>query len=421
MAAERVEVAIVGGGMVGGTLAAALAQAGMAVALVDRADPAAQVDIGHDGRTSAIAHATHRLLKAIGFWTRLLPHAEPILDIRVSDGPSLLFLHYDHRALGDEPLGYIVENRIIRRAMQARLAGLGGLSLHAPAEIAAHAADDSGVALTLADGTDIRADVLIAADGGDSHLRRGAGIAATQWEYGQTAIVCTMGHDKPHRGIAHERFLPAGPFAVLPMTDGPPDSSPGSSPGGPAQGHRSSIVWTERADRAPAMLALSDGDFSFELHRRFGPWLGDVRVIGGRWSYPLRFLHAETYVKRRFALVGDAAHTLHPIAGQGLNIGLRDVAALAEVLVDAKRLGLDPGAASVLERYQRWRRFDNQVLLTVTDGLNRLFSNDMAPVRLARDLGIAAVNRVAPLKRLLMRHAMGTVGDLPRLLRGEAL
>ncbi|MCW5772116.1 MAG: UbiH/UbiF/VisC/COQ6 family ubiquinone biosynthesis hydroxylase [Rhodospirillaceae bacterium] len=409
MPGQRVEIAIVGGGMVGGTLAIALAQAGVEVVLIDHADPAALTEAAHDGRTSAVASATHRLMQAVGLWSRLVPHAEPILDIRVSDGPSLLFLHYDHRELGEEPLGYIVENRAIRRSLQARLGGLDKLHVRAPASLARHAVESDGIALDLANGEAFRASLLIAADGSGSRLRQQAGIASAQWDYGQTAIVCTMGHDKPHRGIAHERFLPAGPFAVLPMTDDP------------AHGHRSSIVWTERTRSAPAMLGLGDADFSLELYRRFGPWLGDVRVIGGRWSYPLRFLHAETYVRPRFALVGDAAHTMHPIAGQGLNIGLRDVAALAEVLVEAKRLGLDLGAAPVLERYQRWRRFDNQVLLTVTDSLNRLFSNDAAPIRLARDLGIAAVNRLGPLKRLFMRHAMGTVGNLPRLLRGEAL
>lgn len=406
---ERIEVAIAGGGMVGGTLAAALAEAGMSVALIDKADPAALTEEAYDGRTVAIAHATHRLLQATGIWTRLAPHAEPILHIRVSDGASLLFLHYDHRELGEDPLGYIVENRALRRAIYARFDSLEGLRFRAPADLVSHIVVPEGVALTLADGTELMASVLIAADGSESALRRAAGIASAQWSYGQTAIVCTMGHERPHRGVAHERFLPAGPFAVLPMTDDP------------VHGPRSSIVWTEKTGLAPAMMALSDGDFALELYRRFGPWLGDVRVVGERWSYPLRFAHAETYITPRFALVGDAAHTMHPIAGQGLNIGLRDVAALAEVLVEAKRLGLDMGSTAVLERYQRWRRFDNQVLLSVTDSLNWLFSNDLSPVRLARDLGIAAVNRMGPLKRFFMRHAMGTVGELPRLLRGEAL
>jgi 2-octaprenyl-6-methoxyphenol hydroxylase len=414
VAPSRVDVAIVGGGMVGGTLAVALAQAGFEVALIDRADPAALADDAHDGRSSAIAHATHRLLQALGLWARMVPHAEPILDIRISDGPSLLFLHYDHREVGGDPMGYIVENRVIRRALLNRFAALPSLHVLAPVELASHRVEAGGVSLALRNGQTLESAVLIAADGTESRLRREAHIAATRWDYSQTAIVCTMGHEKPHRGIAHERFLPAGPFAVLPMTDDP-------AGGGLGEGHRSSIVWTEKTDRVPAMLALNDDAFSFELGERFGPWLGAVRVIGGRWSYPLRFLHAEKYVAPRFALIGDAAHTMHPIAGQGLNAGLRGVAALAEVMVEAKRLGLDPGGAAVLERYQRWRRFDNQLLLTVTDSLNRLFSNDLAPVRLARDLGLAAVARVPPLKRFFMRHAMGTVGELPRLLRGEAL
>ena len=218
-----------------------------------------------------------------------------------------------------------------------------------------------------------------------------------------------MGHEAPHDGIAHERFLPAGPFAVLPMTD----AADGA--------HRSSIVWTERAEHAPAMLRLSDAAFGAEMQRRFGDWYGAVRVLGGRWRYPIRLLHADRYVDRRLALIGDAAHTIHPIAGQGLNLGLRDVAALAEVVVDDRRLGLDYGALPTLERYERWRRPDNVTLMAVTDGLNRLFSNDIAPVRLARDVGLAAVDRLPGLKRLFMQHAMGTVGSLPRLLRGEAL
>ena len=220
-----------------------------------------------------------------------------------------------------------------------------------------------------------------------------------------------MGHERPHRGVAHERFLPAGPFAVLPMTD---------LPGDPKHGHRSSIVWTEREELAPAMLALDDDAFSAELGRRFGPWYGDVKVLGGRWSYPLSLLHAERYAAPRLALVGDAAHAIHPIAGQGLNLGIRGVAALAEVVVEAARLGLDIGGPEVLARYERWRRFDATALVVVTDGLNKLFSNDISTLKLVRDLGLAAVNAVGPAKRFFMRHAMGVVGDLPRLMEGRA-
>ena len=232
--------------------------------------------------------------------------------------------------------------------------------------------------------------------------------ATTEWAYAQTGIVCTVAHEKPHGGVAHEHFLPAGPFAMLPMVD---DDGV----------HRSSIVWTERRDLAPAMMALDDAAFAAEIERRFGPSLGRLRPIGGRFAYPLTLVHAERYVDHRLALLGDAAHAIHPIAGQGLNLGLRDVAALAEAIVDAQRLGLDIGDGLALERYERWRRFDNLMLMAVTDVLNRLFSNDLAPVRLARDLGLAAVNRLPPLKRLFMRHAMGMVGDLPRLIRGERL
>jgi 2-octaprenyl-6-methoxyphenol hydroxylase len=255
----------------------------------------------------------------------------------------------------------------------------------------------------------VRARLAVAAEGRRSPLREDAGIRVTTWDYPQAGIVCTVAHDKPHRGVAHEHFLPSGPFAMLPMTDAEDGT------------HRSSLVWTERRELVPAMLALDAAAFGHELERRFGDSLGALREVGGRWSYPLSLMHAARYVDRRLALVGDAAHVIHPIAGQGLNLGLRDVAALAETLVDAHRLGLDLGDGNVLARYQRWRRVDNTVLMVVTDGLNRLFSNDLPPVRLVRDLGLAAVDRMPPLKRLFMRHAMGLVGDLPRLVRGQPL
>jgi 2-octaprenyl-6-methoxyphenol hydroxylase len=240
-------------------------------------------------------------------------------------------------------------------------------------------------------------------------MRAAAGIRTTAWSYPQTGIVCTVAHELPHRGVAHEHFLPSGPFAMLPMTD----AADGT--------HRSSIVWTERSSLAPAMMKLAASDFAAEIARRFGDSLGRLEPIGGRWAYPLSLMHAERYHDRRLALVGDAAHGIHPIAGQGLNLGLRDVAALAEAIVDARRLGLDVGGAAVLERYARWRRLDNLMLIAMTDGLNRMFSNDLGPLRLARGLGLDAVNRMPGLKRFFMAHAMGLVGDVPRLLRGEAL
>jgi 2-octaprenyl-6-methoxyphenol hydroxylase len=320
-----------------------------------------------------------------------------------------LFLHYDHTEVGDAPLGHIIENRAVRTGLFDCLSAIETVRLLAPARLADVEIGIGHARARLDDGTEIEASLLVAADGKTSPLRKRMGIATAEWSYPQTGIVCTMGHERPHEGVAHERFLPSGPFAVLPMTDDP------------KEGHRSSIVWTERAAAAPAFLALDDEAFSAELAQRFGPYLGAVQVLGERWSYPLSLMHAEKYVLPRFALVGDAAHVIHPIAGQGLNLGLRDVAALSEVLVDAHRLGLDIGAVDTLAKYQRWRRFDNMALAAVTDGLNRLFSNDIGPVQLVRDLGLAAVGRVPAAKKFFMRHAMGTVGKLPRLVRGEPL
>jgi 2-octaprenyl-6-methoxyphenol hydroxylase len=412
-AAARADCVIAGGGLVGATLAIALADAGLEVVVADRADPETVMSLPYDGRTCAIAYGSQRLLAAIGVWPGMVPAAEPIRDIRISDGGSPLFLHFSFGELGDRyagaPFGWIVENRATRRALYERARAIDGLTIRWRTSVADWSADAATARVRLDDGAVVDAPLLIAADGADSMLRRRARIAATQWAYPQTAIVCVAAHERPHRGVAHERFLPPGPFALLPMTD---DAD---------GGHRSSVVWTEDPARVPGLLALPDDDFSFELQRRFGDWYGDMWVEGPRWSYPLRLLHAETYLRPRFALIGDAAHTIHPIAGQGLNLGLRDVAALAEVLVDAHRLGLDLGATHLLRRYERWRRFDNTALMAGMDGLNRLFSNDVLPVRWARDVGIAAVNRMPALKRFFMQHAMGTVGVLPRLIRGEPL
>ena len=256
----------------------------------------------------------------------------------------------------------------------------------------------------LADGRHVRARLAVAADGARSASRDAVGIEVVRWAYEQTGIVCTVAHERPHRGIAHERFLPAGPFAILPM-----------------KGNRSSLVWTERAALAPQLMEADEATFAAELGARFGDFLGALEVVGPRWSYPLSLTHARSYVAPRLALAGDAAHAIHPIAGQGFNLGIRDIAVLAELVVDQARLGLDIGSDDLLAHYQRWRRFDAVALIAVTDGLNRLFSNHHPALRVTRDVGLAMVNQVPPLKRVFMRHAMGLVGDLPRLARGEPL
>jgi 2-octaprenyl-6-methoxyphenol hydroxylase len=404
VSALSAELVIAGGGLVGLTLGIACADAGLEVIVVDRENVAAKLAEPYDGRGSAIALGSQRVLATTGIWPHVYREAEPILEIRVADDNAPLFLHYDHREVGDEPLGWIVENRMLRRALYERVQALPSLRLLAPLGVESIERRPSRVRALLSDGRYVDAALCAAADGKNSPLRRAAAIHTTEWSYPQTGIVCTARHELPHHGIAVEHFLPAGPFAILPMT-----------------GNRSSIVWTERAELAPELMRLDQEGFRAELARRFGDFLGRVEVEGPRWAYPLAFMHAESYVAPRLALVGDAAHVIHPIAGQGLNLGIRDVAALAECIVEQRRLGLDIGSGETLQRYERWRRFDNVALAAVTDGLNRLFSNAIPPVKLVRDVGLAAVNVMPPLKRLFMRHAMGTLGDVPRLARGERL
>jgi 2-octaprenyl-6-methoxyphenol hydroxylase len=403
--ADDFELLVAGGGLNGLLLGIACAGAGLGVAVVDRQDPAAMLDAGFDGRSSAIAYGSQQVLAALGLWPRVAAEAAPILEIRVADDNAPLFLHYDHRELEtEEPLGWIVENRVLRRALVEHARSLPSLALVAPLAVDRVLASSDAASASLSDGRQLRARLVAAADGAQSPLRHAAGIRTIEWRYPQTAIVMTVRHQRPHAGIAVEQFLPAGPFAILPMT-----------------GNRSSIVWTEREELAPRLMGLSDGEFAAELAARFGDFLGPIEPVGPRWSYPVGLMLAERYVDRRLALVGEAAHLIHPIAGQGLNLGIRDVAALAEIIIDQRRLGLDIGDAAALRRYQEWRRLDTMLLAAVTDGLNRLFSNSIAPLRLARDLGLAAVNRLPPLKRFLMRDAMGITGTLPRLLRGQKL
>lgn len=403
-----VDVAVLGGGLAGLSLATALASAGVPVACIDRDSPDKQGADGFDIRTTALAYGSMKVLEGAGVWRHLAPDAGPILDIRVADQFSPLFVHYDHRDLtvdgGNQPFGWIVDNVDMRRALFARAAELPGLIHLAPAAADSIERGPAGAAVRLTDGRTVRARLVVGADGRKSLARESAGIGVRRWAYGQTAIICTIRHSESNRGVAVEHFLPGGPFAVLPMTE-----------------NRCSIVWSERGQHADAYINMPEDQFIAELKRRSGGYLGEIELLTRREGWPLTVLLADRFVAERLALVGESAHAIHPIAGQGLNLSLRDVAALAEVVVDAWRLGLDVGGAEVLARYQRWRRFDTMVLATVCDALVHLFSNNFGPVRLARDIGLAVVNRLPPLKRVLMRHAMGIVGELPRLIRGAPL
>ena len=409
MKSERFDVAIVGGGIAGTTMAAILGGAGLRTALIERQPPAALGSIAYDGRTTAITFGSRRVLEAAGLWAALAPHACPIDDIRVADGRSPLFLHFDSREVGDEPLGLIVENRLIRQSLYDRINAIAAVTQIAPAAVTAIDVSGSVAHLTLAEGQNITADLIIGADGRDSFIRDASGIETIGWAYKQQAIVTIMGHELPHGNIAVENFLPPGPFAILPMTDGPDGV------------HRSSVVWTDHSDSVPLYMKLEAEQFDAELQRRTGDWLGKVWEIGPRFTYPLQLRHAKRYIGPRVALIADAAHVIHPIAGQGLNLGMRDIALLAELLVDHRRAGLDLGDPVLLKRYEKARRGDNVAFSAATDVLDRLFSNDIPPITLARQVGLGAVNHVPPLRRFFMRRAMGAAGAISRLGRGEEI
>jgi 2-octaprenyl-6-methoxyphenol hydroxylase len=402
---KQFDVIIVGGGMVGMAAAIAFATAGIRSAVIEHVPHPKQLESRFDGRTAAISLGTKRLLDTIGAWQHMEPHAQPINDIRVIDENSPGFLHYDHREVGNEPFGWILENRIIREALFTRGDALQQyITLYAPNTATAIEITSGYAKATLNDNTQLHAPLLVAADGKFSTTRERLGIKTLTVPYHQTALVCTIAHSKPHHGLALERFLPIGPFAVLPM-----------------QNDCSSLVWSESTDRAKAMLELNDAEFVEEIQKRVGNYLGEISLAGPRFSYPLTLVHAEQYSTHRAALVGDAAHGIHPIAGQGVNLGFRDVAVLAEVITEAHRLGLDIGFETTLSAYNRWRALDAFAMVSVTDGLTRLFSNNIAPLKAARRLGLGTVGKLPPLKRFFMRHAMGLEGDLPRLMRGMAL
>jgi len=407
--AQRIDALIGGAGFAGLALAIALRQGLGPSFSVTVADPAL-TGAAKDGRASAIVAAARRLFETIGVWQKV--EAQPILDMvvtdsRLSDVVRPVFLTFEGDLEPGEPFAHMIENAALLAALVEK-AKDEGVTLRTAA-VADLAFTNDRVSVRLSDGDTLAAGLLIAADGARSAIRERAGIASQGFSYGQSAIVATVAHERDHRGRAEEHFLPAGPFAILPLKRDP------------SVGHRSSIVWTEQAHVAARIVALPDAEFHAELERRFGLHLGEIRVVGPRRVHPLGLSVARTFIADRLALVGDAAHVIHPIAGQGLNMGLKDVAALAEVIVDAARLGLDPGSLAVLERYQRWRRFDTVAMGIATDGLNRLFSNQSDVLRLVRDVGLGVVDRLPALKHLFIREAAGLVGEVPKLLRGQAL
>jgi 2-octaprenyl-6-methoxyphenol hydroxylase len=411
-ATERADVVVAGGGFAGLALALALRQGLGASFRIVIADPAFAADAKPDLRASAIAAAARRMFETLGVWDAVAGGAQPILDMVVTDSKLKdavrpVFLTFAGEVEPGQPFAHMIENAPLNAALAAK-ARAEEITLRATA-VTRFANQSGRVAVSFGDGAEISASLLVAADGARSRVREQAGIASHGWSYGQSAIVTTVAHERAHHGRAEEHFLPAGPFAILPLQ------------GNATAANRSSLVWTEIDAEATRIIALADEDFHAELERRFGLHLGDIAVAGPRRAYPLGLFIARSFVSERIALVGDAAHVIHPIAGQGLNMGLRDIAALAEAIADAARLGLDVGGADVLERYQRWRRFDTMAMGVATDGLNRLFSNESDVLRLMRDVGLGVVDRMPALKSFFIREAAGVTGEVPKLLRGEAL
>lgn len=398
---------IVGGGLNGPAMALALACAGMRVTVLDAAALDAATAADFDGRAYNLGLGSQRFLKVAGVWGAVADAAQPVTRVALEDarpgaGPTPALAHFDHAELDEGPVSVILEDRVLRPALLAAAAAHPKVTLRGGADVIATRQGPAAAEAELAGGENLRAPLLIACDGRESPVARRAGIRRVGWGYDQTGLVSAIEHEADHAGVARQRFLPGGPFAVLPL------------PGG----HRSSLVWTERTAEAARIHALPDAAYLAELKARLGGALGTVSLAGRRWRYPLKLSVADAWAKPRLALAGDAAHAVHPIAGQGLNLGLRDAAALAEVLAEARRRGEDFGAEPVLERYVRWRRFDGVSMALGMDAVNRLFSNDDPGLRLLRDAGLALAGRLAPARRFFMREAAGVSGDVPRMLRG---
>ena len=402
------DILIVGGGLNGPALALACANAGLTVTIIDQISAEALADDGFDGRGYALSLSSQKLLKALGVWDVIRDTAQPILDVKVTDGkagdgPAPFMLEFDHAETDEGPVGFMCEDRYVRRALLSALAAHDRITQVTGIVTAQHI-DMTGAKVTLADGTTLSGALIVGCDGRSSSTAARAGIKRTGWGYNQTALVCAITHALPHNGCAHQYFMPAGPLAILPLP-----------------GNKSSIVWTEKTSVAADIQALSDADYLDVLRPRFGDFLGEISLAGKRFTYPLTLTLANSFSGDRLALVGDAAHGMHPIAGQGLNAGFKDVGALAQVVVEAHRRGEDIGRSDVLARYQQWRRFDVAAQAVMTDGFNRLFSNDNPLLRLGRDLGMGIVNALPSVRRAAMREAAGVSGDLPKLMQGKPL
>lgn len=401
---QKFDIIIVGGGLAGATMSVALSGRGARVCLLDAHSATQQTDADFDGRAYALSASSVAMFRMLGIWEAVAEKAQPISDIKVSDGrsgagASPLFLHFDHQELDGGPFGHMIEDRYLRRALQDVVNDKHDIEYINETKVT----DIGDGAVSWAGGQAL-GDLIIGCDGRRSGVAKSVGIARMGWEYDQASVVCAVAHEQAHDGIAHQFFTPAGPLAILPLP-----------------GNRSSIVWTETRARAARLVAMSESDFLTELRPVFGSFLGEIALEGHRYTYPLGLTIAERFVAPGVALVGDAAHGIHPLAGQGLNLGLRDVAALAEVLVEARQKGEFIGSENVLKRYEQWRRFDSMGLAIATDGVNKLFSNDNSILRAVRDIGLAAVGQLPALRRRLMREAAGLEGDLPKLLRGQPL
>jgi len=403
------EIIIVGGGLNGPALALALADGSFSVTVIDALPARSRDQKGFDGRGYALALASQHLLSAIGVWPVVAENSQPINEVKITDGragegPSGWMLHFGSRELAEGPMGYMVEDRYLSRALQGAVQKHPLITQINGETVVDQQVGPASVTVTTASGKTLTGSILIGSDGRSSGTAKRAGIRRVGHDYGQTALVCAIEHDLPHNGIAHQFFMPPGPLAILPLP-----------------GNRSSIVWSETTEEAARINALPEDEYLDILRPRFGSFLGQIRLAGTRFTYPLNLTLAEHFIAPRLALIGDAAHGVHPIAGQGLNLGLRDVGALAEVLILARRRGEDIGAPDVLERFQRWRQFDTTVMALATDAFNKLFSNDNSLLRLGRDIGLGVVNAMPSLRKRFIREAAGLSGDVPKLLQGRQI